>query len=285
MNSHDSVRAYENELAPQAAKLVKLLREEIEHRLPAATSSVWHGHPVWFDGDNPIVGYDVRKAVVTILFWNGRELGEPGLHPVGKHKAAGKAFRTADDLDLTELQRCLDKARTNVLDSAAYVRTLREDAKRRRAGGAEAPTGMKPARKPRSLRPSSAGRSIGGEARSPTMNEHRIFSTPFATVYPMYVQKAERKGRTRQEVDEVICWLTGYDLAGLKRQMETKADFRSFFASAPAIHPNSDLIRGVVCGVRVEDIQDPLMRRIRQLDKLVDELAKGRSLAKILGRT
>jgi hypothetical protein len=114
------------------------------------------------------------------------------------------------------------------------------------------------------------------------MTEHRIFSTPFAAVYPMYVQKAERKGRAQQEVDEIICWLTGYDAVGLRRQIESKTDFRTFFASAPSIHPNSGLIKGVVCGVRVEEVEDPLMQRIRQLDKLIDELAKGRALAKIL---
>jgi hypothetical protein len=114
------------------------------------------------------------------------------------------------------------------------------------------------------------------------MTEHRIFSTPFAAVYPMYVNKAERKGRTKQEVDEIICWLTGYDAAGLRRQIESKTDFRAFFAAAPSIHPNSGLIKGVVCGVRVEEVEDPLMQRIRQLDKLIDELAKGRALVKIL---
>jgi hypothetical protein len=114
------------------------------------------------------------------------------------------------------------------------------------------------------------------------MTEHRIFSTAFSKVYPMYVQKAERKGRTRDEVDRIICWLTGYDAAGLKRQLEQETDFRAFFDQAPSIHPNSELVKGVVCGVRVEEVDDPLMRRIRQLDKLVDELAKGKAMEKIL---
>lgn len=101
------------------------------------------------------------------------------------------------------------------------------------------------------------------------MTGHRIFTTPFAAVYPMYVAKAERKGRTKDEVDRVICWLTGYDQAGLLREIEQRTDFEKFFARAPAMHPNSSLIKGVVCGVRVEEVEDPLMRRIRQLDKLV----------------
>lgn len=114
------------------------------------------------------------------------------------------------------------------------------------------------------------------------MPGHRIFTTPFAAVYPMYVEKARRKGRTQEEVDRVICWLTGYDQAGLLQQIEQRTDFETFFAQAPAMHPNSSLIKGVVCGVRVEEVQDPLMQRIRQLDKLVDELAKGKALEKIL---
>jgi hypothetical protein len=98
----------------------------------------------------------------------------------------------------------------------------------------------------------------------------------------MYVQKAERKNRTKKEVDQVICWLTGYDQVGLKEQIEQEKDFQTFFAEAPALHPNCSLITGVVCGVRVEEVKDPLMRKIRYLDKLVDELAKGKTMEKIL---
>ena len=114
------------------------------------------------------------------------------------------------------------------------------------------------------------------------MSGHRIFQMAFARVYPMYVQKAERKDRTKEEVDQVICWLTGYDRAGLQRQIDRENDFATFFAQAPAMHPNASAITGVVCGVRVEEIEDPLMQKIRWLDKLVDELAKGRKMEKIL---
>ncbi len=114
------------------------------------------------------------------------------------------------------------------------------------------------------------------------MPKHRIFTMSFASVYPLYVQKAERKNRTKKEVDQIICWLTGYDQAELRRQIKQKNDLETFFAQAPAIHPKSSLITGVVCGVRVEEIDDPLMRKIRYLDKLIDELAKGRALEKIL---
>lgn len=111
---------------------------------------------------------------------------------------------------------------------------------------------------------------------------HRIFTTGFSKVYPMYVQKAERKGRTRDEVDSIICWLTGYTRAGLEDQIEQENDLETFFAQAPALNPNVALIKGTVCGVRVEDVEDPLMRNIRYLDKLVDELAKGKAMEKIL---
>ena len=117
---------------------------------------------------------------------------------------------------------------------------------------------------------------------SPEGPRHRIFSMPFAKVYPMYVQKAEKKGRTRAEVDQVIRWLTGYDQKGLRRQIDAQVDIGTFLAEAPAWHPNSGLITGVVCGVRVEAVEDPDMRKLRQLDKLVDELAKGKAMEKIL---
>ncbi|KRB98095.1 hypothetical protein ASE11_12825 [Hydrogenophaga sp. Root209] len=114
------------------------------------------------------------------------------------------------------------------------------------------------------------------------MPTHSIFKTAFSKVYPLYVQKAVRKNRTKEEVDEIIRWLTGYDRAGLERQIERGNDFETFFAQAPAMHPNTSLIKGVVCGVRVEEVEDPLMQRIRYLDKLIDELAKGRKMEKIL---
>lgn len=114
------------------------------------------------------------------------------------------------------------------------------------------------------------------------MPGHRVFAMAFAKIYPLYVQKAERKNRTKEEVDQVIRWLTGYDQAGLQRQIDQGNDLATFFAQAPAMHPHSSLITGVVCGVRVEEIEDPLMRKIRCLDKLVDELAKGKKMEKIL---
>ncbi len=114
------------------------------------------------------------------------------------------------------------------------------------------------------------------------MLKHRIFATSFASVYPLYIQKAESKARTKAEVDRIICWLTGYSEEGLQAQIQQGSDFETFFARAPAIHPSSPLVKGVVCGVRVEEVEDPLMKKIRTLDKLIDELAKGRPMEKIL---
>lgn len=114
------------------------------------------------------------------------------------------------------------------------------------------------------------------------MAGHRIYRMSFASVYPHYVNKAERKGRTKAEVDEIICWLTGYGHAELDAQIEAKTDFETFFADAPAMNPSRGLIKGVVCGVRVEEIEEPTMREIRYLDKLIDELARGKAMEKIL---
>jgi hypothetical protein len=112
--------------------------------------------------------------------------------------------------------------------------------------------------------------------------KHRIFSTSFASVYPYYIAKAEKKGRTKEEVDAIICWLTGYTPRALELQLKKQKDFETFFNEAPQLNPLRASIKGVICGVRIEQIQEPLMREIRYLDKLVDELAKGKALEKIL---
>lgn len=114
------------------------------------------------------------------------------------------------------------------------------------------------------------------------MANQRVYNLKFSKVYPLYVQKAEKKGRTKEEVDEIIRWLTGYSQEELEEQLKKEVDFETFFAQAPKLNPSRKLIKGVICGVRVEEIEDPLMREIRYLDKLVDELAKGKAMEKIL---
>jgi hypothetical protein len=114
------------------------------------------------------------------------------------------------------------------------------------------------------------------------MRQEKVFAIRFSSLYPLYVKKAESKGRSKEEVDQVLCWLTGYTQEGLRHQIGSENDLETFFAQAPEINPNVSLIKGVVCGIRVEDIEHPLMQKIRYMDKLIDELAKGQALAKIL---
>jgi len=114
------------------------------------------------------------------------------------------------------------------------------------------------------------------------MAKHRIYSMPVASVYPHYLAKAEKKGRTKAEVDEILRWLTGYTQAALDAHLAARTDFESFFATAPTLHPNRVQVKGVICGVRIEEIEDPLMLEVRRLDKLIDELAKGKPMEKIL---
>lgn len=117
------------------------------------------------------------------------------------------------------------------------------------------------------------------------MTKHRVYTISFASVYPMYITKAEKKGRTKQEVDEIIKWLTGYSQRELETHIEQQTDFETFFAQAPEMNSSRSLVKGVICGVRIEEIEEPLMREIRYLDKLIDELAKGRPMEKILRKS
>jgi hypothetical protein len=133
-------------------------------------------------------------------------------------------------------------------------------------------------------RGAAIGRSAAEQShsRGGSMRLEKVFAIKFAKLYPMYVKKAAAKNRSAQEVDEVIRWLTGYSVDGLQRQIEGEADLETFFADAPGMNPKASLITGLVCGIRVEDVEHPLMQKIRYLDKLVDELAKGRTMEKIL---
>jgi hypothetical protein len=124
--------------------------------------------------------------------------------------------------------------------------------------------------------------STSGKQADTPVKKHRIYTMPFSRVYPEYVNKAERKGRSKAEVDEIIMWLTGYDQSGLEAQLTKETDCETFLAEAPQLNPSRSLIKGVVCGVRVEDIEEPTMRELRYLDKLIDELAKGKPMEKIL---
>lgn len=178
MSTSDTLSSYEARLAPAQAELVRLLRAEIDGALPDASSKVWHGHPVWFDGENPVVGYDARKASVNLLFWNGQALGEAELVPVGKHRAAGRSFETAAQVDPAALRRWLEKARTNVLDSASYFRELREAARRT----------VKPA-------PSRAKATI--KAKRPARRPGKSVSAPSAKPLRKGASKGKPKGLSK----------------------------------------------------------------------------------------
>ncbi len=136
--------------------------------------------------------------------------------------------------------------------------------------------------KKQTTRPKKASKKNAGMASLDPTKKHRVFTISFASVYPLYVQKAEAKGRKKKEVDDVICWLTGYTPQTLAEQIKREKDFETFFGEAPKMHPNAHLITGSICGVKLAEITDPLMRNIRYMDKLVDELAKGRPMEKIL---
>lgn len=123
------------------------------------------------------------------------------------------------------------------------------------------------------------------ERMKSSMNPERVYRLVFGSIYPLYIQKAERKGRTREEVDEILFWLTGYDKQALQRRIDDGCDFETFFAEAPDFNPDASLITGVICGYRVEEIEDKVIRKVRYLDKLVDELAKGKSMDKILRKS
>ena len=253
---HADTRTYNAALAPADRKTCDLLAKEIDRALPDAENKVWHAHPVWFLDGNPIVGYSKLKDGVRLLFWSGQSFAEKGLRKEGSFKAAEARYGSAAEVDTAKLARWLAEARDVQWDYKNIVR-----------------------RKGRLVRLKAAAPAT---IRQGTTAGHRIFKTSVASVYPHYVAKAERNGRTGAEVDRILCWLTGYSGKDLERLLREGTDFEPFFAEAPALHPNSALITGVVCGVRVEEVVDPLMRKIRQLDKLIDELARGRAMEKIL---
>lgn len=273
---HADTRTYNAALPPAERKTCELLAKEIERALPDAENKVWHAHPVWFLDGNPIVGYSRLKDGVRLLFWSGQSFAEKGLRKEGSFKAAEARYTSVGEVDTEKLRRWLAEARDVQWD---YKNIVRRKGRLVRLKGTAAAASPKPKETPPPAKRGTAPRAATGGG---TTAAHRIFRTGVASVHPLYVQKAERKGRTRAEVDRIICWLTGYSEKDLRRQLQKGTDFETFFAEAPALHPNSALITGVVCGVRVEEVEDPLMRKIRQLDKLIDELARGRAIEKIL---
>ncbi|MCA9191488.1 MAG: DUF2200 family protein [Planctomycetales bacterium] len=254
------IKAYNSSLEPTDKAICELLAREIIKQMPKAEHKIWHAHPVWFLDGNPIVGYSKLKNCVRLLFWSGQSFGEDSLQAEGKFKAAEARFSSKAQVDVKALKRWLTLAKEIQWD---YKNIVKRKGKLERL--------VVPQKESSSEAPSKAEKT-----------KHRIYTMSVAGVYPHYIAKAEKKGRTKAEVDEVIRWLTGYTQKQFEAALKNKTDFETFFAKAPRMNPDRALVKGVICGVRVEDIQEPTMREIRYLDKLIDELAKGKALEKIL---
>jgi hypothetical protein len=196
---------------------------------------------------------------------DNKSIGKTGQYhasprPVESHPERRPTFTSRGIIQASSAVRCGPK-RSEAASASGEVgkaAPLREEGKSPRIRNATDPPGVK------------------------AMARMNVAAMKFSKVYPLYIQKVERKNRTKEELDQVIGWLTGYDQAGLQQQIDQDCDFETFFAQAPRMHPNRSMIKGVICGVRVEEIEDPLMRNVRYLDKLIDELAKGKKMEKIL---
>ncbi len=245
---HPDTKNYNKALPKSDREICDVLATEITRNLKGAENKIWHRHPVWFLDGNPIVGYDKLKNCVRLLFWSGQSFNEDGLKNEGSFKASEARYTDVSEIKKKDLKRWLEKAREIQWDYKNIVK---------RKGVLKKIVPAEP-------------------------SEHRIYRMSFASVYPLYVAKAEKKGRTKEEVDEIIRWLTGYKQRGLEAQIKKQTDFKTFFAEAPLLNPNRSLVKGIVCGVRVEDIVEPTMREIRYLDKLIDELARGKAMERIL---
>ena len=250
------IQAYNDKQTAVGKEICDLLAATIDSGLADAVSKVWHAHPVWFLNDNPIVGYSKQKAGWRLMFWSGASFDEPLLNVVGKKfKDASIFYNSLEQIKKKDLKRWLKKSIEIQWDYKNIVK-----------------------RKGR-LEPIATGKVRNMKESSP--QDQRIAKMTFASVYPLYIAKVEKKGRTKEELHQVISWLTGFNNKKLQQLIKDKASFETFFETA-TMNPNSHLITGVICGYRVEEIENPLTQKVRYLDKLVDELAKGRKLEKIL---
>ena len=231
------------ELGDWRGKTLAKLREIIHDADPEIVEEWKWGIPVW-SHDGLVCTGEVYKAAVKTTFAKGASLKDPS----GLFNSSLEG----------NTRRAIDFKEGEKLNEKALKALIREAVALNLEGKSKA------------------------KAKKAVDKKPRIFSMSFGSVYPLYVQKAERKGRTKEEVDEIIRWLTGYKPAQLQRVIDSKVDLEAFFAKAPRMNPNVGLITGIVCGVRVEEIEDPLMQKIRYLDKLIDELARGKKMASIL---
>jgi hypothetical protein len=249
------IKAYNNKLSVGDKKICNLLATTIDGVLSEADSKIWHAHPVWFLDENPIVGYSKQKPGWRLMFWSGASFDEAQLNVLGKKfKDASIFYNSVDEINTKDIKRWLKKSRDIQWDYKNIVK-----------------------RKGRLVQIKGDDRQM----KDTSAHDERIANITFSSVYPMYIAKVEKKGRTVDELHEVIKWLTGFDNKKLQKLIKEKVTFETFFERA-TLHPNASLITGAICGYRVEEIENPLTQKIRYLDKLVDELAKGRKMEKIL---
>ncbi|MEQ1905111.1 MAG: DUF2200 family protein [Pirellulaceae bacterium] len=251
------IQAYNNRQPTTEKQICNLLANTIDSVLTKAESKIWHGHPVWFLDGNPIVGYSKQKPGWRLMFWSGASFGEPQLNVVGKKfKDASIFYNSLEQIKNKDLKRWLKKSTEIQWDYKNIVK---------RKGRLEL---VKPGKEKNDMKDTSS-------------HDQRIAEMTFSSVYPMYLAKVEKKGRTKEELHEVIKWLTGFDNKQLQKLIKEKVTFATFFERA-TLNPNAKLITGAICGYRVEEIKNPLTQKARYMDKLVDELAKGRKMDKIL---
>ena len=254
MNSE--TQKYNNQQTPAERAVCDTLARAIDAQLKGAENKIWHRHPVWFIDGNPIVGYSKLKSGIRLMFWSGADFDEPGLQPgTGKFKDASATYTTVAEIDLKALKRWLTKSQKIQWDYKNIVK-----------------------RKGKLVRLEATNSAPAKSSNNP---DARIANMSFGAVYPLYKAKVERKGRSQAELDAVISWLTKLDVKKIRQLAAQNITFKEFFSQAK-LNANAKLITGTICGVRVEEIKNPLTQKVRYLDKLVDELAKGRPLEKIL---
>ncbi|NJL96505.1 DUF2200 family protein [Candidatus Gracilibacteria bacterium] len=246
-----TITEYNNNLLESEKDICNKLYQIISNNLPKSDNKIWHGHPVWFLEGNPIVGYSKQKLGIRLMFWSGADFEEVKLNVRGKKfKDASIFYNSILEIDENDLKRWLQKSIEIQWDYKNIVK---------RKGKLEKLENM----------------------NNTSIHDERIAKMTFASVYPHYVTKVEKKGRTKAELHQVIEWLTGHGENKLHELIANNATFETFFKQA-TLNLNAQLITGVICGYRVEEIKNPLTQKARYLDKLVDELAKGRKLEKIM---
>lgn len=255
------IQAFNKRYASEDRQICDLLATTIDGVLTTSESKVWHAHPVWFLAGNPIVGYSKQKAGWRLMFWSGASFEEEQLNVIGgKFRDASVFYTSVEQVKTRALVRWLKKSREIQWDYKNIVK---------RKGRLELIAGK------------SDTRGMELDEKDSNGHDARIARMSFASVYPHYVTKVEKKGRTKDELHEVIEWLTGFNGKTIQKLIREKVSFETFFQRA-RLNPNASLITGTICGYRVEELTNPLTQKTRYLDKLVDELAKGRTMDRIL---